>query len=126
MTSIFKPAIYLMNKFKFSKKFAIIFIVFLIPLCTLMTMQIRSSQNLYDIKVSQSEGIHTNILLRTMIQHMQEHRGKSSTYLKGNKDFKKDLEIKDNELKKDIEALNQALTDNKDLANVNVDWSQIQ
>ena len=83
MTSIFKPAIYLMNKFKFSKKFAIIFIVFLIPLCTLMTMQIRSAQNLYDIKVSQSEGIHTNILLRTMIQHMQEHRGSNIDEIQG-------------------------------------------
>lgn len=126
MTNIFKPAIYLMNKFKFFKKFIIIFIVFLIPLCTLMTMQIRSTQNIYDIKLSQSEGIHTNILLRTMIQHMQEHRGMSSTYLNGNKDFKKDLELKGDELKKDIDALNQALTDNKDLANVKEDWSQIQ
>ena len=126
MTKMFKPAIYLMNKLKFSKKFTIIFIVFLIPLCTLMTMQIRSAQNIHDIKVSQSQGIHTNILLRTMIQHMQEHRGMASTYLNGNKDFKRDLELKDNELNKDIEALNRALTDNKNLENIKDDWSQIQ
>lgn len=126
MTSIFRPAIYLMNKFKFSKKFTIIFIVFLIPLCTLITMQIKSAKSIYEIKASQSEGINTNILLRIMIQHMQEHRGLASTYLNANKDFKKDLELKGSELEKDIEALNQALNDNKELANIKDDWNQIQ
>lgn len=126
MTNLFKPSIYLMNRFKFSKKFIIIFIVFLISLCTLMTMQIRSSMNIYNIKASQSEGIHTNILLRTMIQHMQEHRGMSSTYLNGNKDFKNNLELKGSEITNDIESLNEALNGNKDLENVDEDWRQIQ
>ena len=115
-----------MNRMKFYSKFILIFVVFLIPLSIFVTMQIKNAQEVYEIKSSQSEGIHTNIMLRSMTQHLQEHRGMSSSYLNGDESFKKDLEQKDADLNADIELLNKALSSNKDLANTSSDWEGIK
>lgn len=123
---IFKPAIAIMNRMKFYRKFILIFIVFLIPLSVFITMQIKDAQEVYKIKSSQSEGIHTNIMLRSMTQHIQEHRGMASAYLNGDESFKKDLEQKDTDLNKDIELLNKALNSNKELSNTSSDWEGIK
>jgi methyl-accepting chemotaxis protein len=126
MNRIFKPAFAIMDHRKFYSKFILIFIVFLIPLSVFITMQIKDAQVVYEIKSSQSEGIHINIMLRSMIQHMQEHRGMSSSYLNGDESFKKDLEQKDIDLNKDIELLNKALSSNKNLSNTSSDWEGIK
>ena len=101
---------------KFSRKFVLIFVLFLIPLSVYLTLQLRDSQETYSIKFNQSKGIEVNILLRTMIQHTQEHRGMSSAYLNGNKDFKSDLDQKGEELTQDISRLNSELNKNEDLS----------
>ena len=126
MYIIFKPAFAIMDRMKFYRKFVLIFLVFLIPLSVFITMQIKNAQETYEIKSSQSEGIHTNVMLRSMTQHMQEHRGMSSAYLNGDVSFKEDLKQKDSDLNKDIESLDIALNSNKDLINTLSDWEVIK
>ncbi|MDF2656611.1 MAG: putative methyl-accepting chemotaxis transducer protein [Bacillota bacterium] len=123
---IFKPAIAIMDRIKFYGKFILIFIIFLIPLSVFVTMQIKDAQETYKIKSSQSEGIHINIMLRSMTQHLQEHRGMASSFLNGDESFQKDLEQKDKELNQDIELLSKALSVNKDLSSTSSDWEDIK
>ena len=102
MKIIFAPAVKLMNKLKYSRKFALIFILFLIPLSILLTMQLLDAQKVYDVKTKQSKGIEASILLRTMIKHTQERRGMSSVYLNGNSDFKENIKTEHEKMFSDM------------------------
>ncbi len=126
MRLLFRPAVKIMDHMKFSRKFVLIFVLFLIPLSVYLTLQLRDSQETYSIKFNQSKGIEVNILLRTMIQHTQEHRGMSSAYLNGNKDFKSDLDQKGEELTQDISRLNSELNKNEDLFKITNEWETIK
>lgn len=126
MNSIFAPSIQLMNKIKYGRKFIFIFVLFLIPLGVFLTMQLLDAQKVYDIKTEQSKGIQTNILIRNMIKHMQERRGISSSYLNGDRDFKKDLQQKDIELKSDIDLIDKIIADNPFIIKEIADWESIK
>lgn len=123
---IFKPAIAVMDRMKFYGKFILIFVIFLIPLSVFITMQIKDAKNIYEIKSSQSEGIHINVMLRSMTQHLQEHRGMASSFLNGDESFQKDLDQKDAELNQDVELLGKALSENQDLSNTLSGWEEIK
>lgn len=126
MKIIFAPAVKLMNKLKYSRKFALIFILFLIPLSILLTMQLLDAQKVYDVKTKQSKGIEASILLRTMIKHTQERRGMSSVYLNGNSDFKENLQQKDVELETDIEQIDKIIADHSFIMEDTAEWEAIK
>lgn len=126
MNSIFAPSIKLMNKLKYSRKFAFIFVLFLIPLGVFLTMQLLDAQNVYNIKTKQSKGIETNILIRNMIKHTQERRGMSSAYLNGDNDYKKDLQQKDTELESDMQLIDKIIADNQFVIKDKADWESMK
>lgn len=126
MGIIFAPSIKLMNKLKYSRKFAFIFVLFLIPLSVLLVMQLSNAENVYDIKTKQSKGVETNILLTNMIKHTQERRGMSSAYLNGDSDFKKELQQKDLDLDNDIALIDKMIADNPFIIKEIADWDAMK
>lgn len=104
---IFKPAILLMNRLKYLKKFGLIFMLFLLPLTMIMvfyTIQLNDN-----IKTSKSQlvGLHYNVAVRSLIQHTQQHRGLVSVYLGGNISLKDQITQKQLDIKKDITSIDE-------------------
>lgn len=107
MIKIFKPSIKLMNKLKYSKKFTIIFLLFLIPISVLLTSTIWTiNSNITRIK-SQKNGVEYSKNIISLIKNLQQHRGLSSSYLSGNMDAKNTLSEKQKDIKVDLSNLDQ-------------------
>ncbi|WP_459479271.1 methyl-accepting chemotaxis protein [Clostridium saccharoperbutylacetonicum] len=105
MVNIFKPAIILMNKLKFLKKFGLIFIISLLPMSLMLVNLVIQINQKIEINDNQMMGLTYNSAIRTLIQHTQQHRGLSSTYLAGNTSVKDQISKKQEEIQKDIENI---------------------
>lgn len=105
MVNIFKPAIIVMNKLKFLKKFGLIFIISLLPMSLMLVNLVIQINQKIEINDNQMMGLTYNSAIRTLIQHTQQHRGLSSTYLAGNTSVKDQISKKQEEIQKDIENI---------------------
>ncbi|KMT21013.1 methyl-accepting chemotaxis protein [Clostridium cylindrosporum] len=103
--NIFQPAIFLMNRLKFLKKFGLIFILFLLPLSVLLSYLIIDLNSNIKMKENQIKGLQYNIAIRSLIQHTQQHRGLSSIYLQGKDKSKDNILEKQREIQRDIKAI---------------------
>ncbi len=92
MDYLLKPAEKFMNRLNFFKKFAIIFIIFLLPLLLSFTYLVVKLDREASIKTEQAKGIEYNAAVRVLVKGTQEHRGMSSSYLNGDTSFKARIE----------------------------------
>lgn len=126
MISIFKPAIKLMNSMRFVKKFRVIFFIFLLPLIISMMYMIFQLDKNVRGKEKQSIGFEYNIAVRSMIQHTQEHRGLTNTYLNGGTDFKDKILQKEKDIEKDISIIQELDNKNGDILKSTQEWDVIK
>lgn len=105
LKKIFKPVIHLMNQLNFFTKFSLIFIILLVPLVASLGILISKINQTIEVKEKQSKGIEYNIAVRSLIQHTQERRGLSSTYLNGGADAKDKILLKEKDIHKDINLI---------------------
>ncbi|HHY71713.1 MAG TPA: methyl-accepting chemotaxis protein [Bacillus bacterium] len=107
MKWMFAPGIYLINKFKYSGKFAILAFIVLVPLILLSYFLLMEINN--DIHDAQDavDGANYNNELKTFLQYMQQHRGMSSGYLNGDQTFKALIEEKQKQLTNEITKIDQ-------------------
>lgn len=126
MEFLFKPAIVLMNKLKFLKKFGLIFIISLLPMSLILINLVIQINNKIEVNNSQMIGLNYDSAVRLLVQHAQQHRGLSSTYLSGNTSVKDQILAKQEELQKDIE--NIAFLDSKygTLLKTSSKWNDIK
>lgn len=105
MEFLFKPAIILMNKLKFIKKFGLIFIISFLPMSLILVNLVIQIDNKIEINSNQMIGLNYDSAVRSLVQYAQQHRGLSSTYLSGNTSVKDQMLEKQGELQKDIDKI---------------------
>lgn len=105
MNKILNPAISLMNRMKYMQKFSLIFVLFLLPLSIVMGTLLFQTNNNIEYAVKQKAGLDYNIALRTLVQQIQQHRGLSSGYLGGKLEQKEKMVLKQEEIRKAIEII---------------------
>ncbi|WP_160691329.1 methyl-accepting chemotaxis protein [Clostridium sp. C2-6-12] len=126
MEFLFKPAILLMNRLKFLKKFGLIFIISLLPMSLILINLVIQINNKIEVNNNQMIGLNYNSAIRSLVQHAQQHRGLSSTYLSGNISVKDQILAKQGEIQKDIESVDSL--DNKygTLLKTSSKWNDIK
>ncbi len=87
MKNVLLPALSILNRLSFPKKFGLILLVFMVPLVGLSFVYISSiNQNITTLK-NEYAGVDYIKAIRLPLQHIQQHRGMTSAYLNGGKDF---------------------------------------
>ena len=105
MKNLFYPATLLMNKFRYSLKFGIIFSVVLVPLLILSFMQVTHIDSKITVLQNERQGLTYLQAVRLSIQHIQQHRGMTATYLNGGQGFLPRIEQKRTEIDKNLASL---------------------
>ena len=126
MMSFFKPAISLMNRLNYGKKFSLIFILFLIPMLISSSLLIVQFNNKVEISKRQIIGVEYNIAVRTLIQHIQQHRGLTSGYLGGKKELKDRIDQKQIEIQGYIEIIDKKDKKDGKLLRSSDKWEEIK
>lgn len=93
----FIPVIRILNLLHYVRKFILIGIILILPLAITLYLFVKELNS--DISFTQKGlyGLEYNIVLRGLMEHMQEHRGLSNAFLSGDADFK--TQMLDKELK---------------------------
>jgi len=102
---LFRPAIAALDRFSYSRKILILALVVVIPITTLGVQLVIALNE--DIHVAQTELDGARYLEPTLgfVQHLQQHRGATNTFLKGDPTFKAVMLDKQAALAADIEAI---------------------
>ncbi len=112
MKNLFRPATLLVDRFRYSLKFGIIFGVLLIPLLVLSSMLVTHIGKKITFLQNEQQGLVYLQTVRLPIQHVQQHRGMTTTYLNGSQDFLPRIRQKRSEIDKslaDLQATDKAL-----------------
>ena len=88
MNVILKPATALMDHVRYPVKFAIIFLIVLIPLVTLSLSLITSISEEVAFLEHERTGLAYIKSVRQPIEHIQQHRGMMAAYLNGATEFR--------------------------------------
>ena len=107
MKSLFRPATLIMDSFRYSAKFGLIFGVILIPLVVLNTMLVSSIDDTVDFLKNEQQGLAYLKVARLPIEHIQQHRGMTSAYLNGNKEFHDRILQKRGDVEKHLASLGE-------------------
>ena len=110
-SGFFSPSVALLNRFKFTSKFALIFALFVLPMTYFVYVLIVSeSKGIEHAKLERS-GTQYMVKIRPLFEHMAQARGMTNAYLNGKAELKQKILSKrslvDQELKKlmDIDRL---------------------
>lgn len=126
MKKIFKPVVAFMNRLKYPKKFGVIFLLFLLPIASLLYLEINKLNEAVNISSSQRNGLEYNVAVRTLLQQVQQHRGLSSVYLGGKSEIKDKISQKQVDVQAAIKKIDEL--DNKygkDL-NTTANWNSLK
>ncbi len=130
MESLFSPAITLMNRMKYTSKFALMGGVIVCLVFTLLLEVYVRLNN--DITFAKNELYGATVLkpMNKMTQLMQQHRGLSSGVLSGNESMKEKRRAKEEEVVKVLEetdaVLSEALKKSGRWADIKQNWQLIQ
>jgi methyl-accepting chemotaxis protein len=129
MQSIFRPAITLMNRLRYQRKFLLLATAVGAVMAVLL-FTVYSNLN-HDIEVAEQElaGLQMLKPMNRMTQFMQQHRGLSSGMLNGNEAMKEKRAGKEREvtaaLAATAEALSPGLRDSATWKSIHEDWQAI-
>jgi len=84
METLLKPATWLMDRFRYPVKFALIFVLVLLPLLLLSSLTISNINSTIGFLHSERQGLSYIQSVRQPIEFMQQHRGIMATVLAGN------------------------------------------
>lgn len=111
MNAILKPATVLMDHMRYPIKFAIIFLIVLIPLVILSLNLITSISEDVNFLKNERTGLAYIKAVRQPIEHVQQHRGMMAVYLNGTTEFRDRIMQKRNIVDKKLAELKEI--DNK-------------
>jgi methyl-accepting chemotaxis protein len=104
-STILTPGTAILNRLSFTGKFALIFILFLIPITYLS----YSSYIDHQVEINQVDkeeiGLKYIAAVRPLFEHMAQTRGMTNAYLNGNTSFKNKIENKRQTVKQELVAL---------------------
>lgn len=126
MNVFLHPVIALMNRLKYPKKFALIFLLFfsLIVASSLIIV----SQKQSDINNAKGEiiGLESIIKLQSIVQTVQQHRGLSAVFLGGNESVKDKMKEKQAEIEGNITSLDEYLKSNNAVSSHTQQWNTLK
>ena len=105
MKALFKPATKLMGSLRFSAKFALVSLLFILPIAFLSWMLVSELNSTIAFAEKERVGVAYNRALISMLQHVQHHRGLAGGLLNGDKSFAPRVEAKQAEIAKDLEEI---------------------
>ena len=88
MKALLAPGMALFGKIKYPAKFAIISLIYTVPLLIISGVIISSLSKEINFLEDEQKGIQYINSLRQLIQHIPQHRGMTNAYLNGKTDFK--------------------------------------
>lgn len=107
MQHFFAPAMYVMNRFTFPVKFALILGLVMLPLISVTVLYTKEKNNAIDSTVHELEGLAYFKAIRTVIEPLQIHRGLMALIFNGEQLMKPNAEQKRTEVDKAFQALQQ-------------------
>ncbi len=126
LQKFFRPATYVLERLSYSRKLILIALVIVVPLATL-TYQLVTALNT-DIAATQSEIAGAAYLRPTiaLVQHLQQHRGASATFLKGDASFREVMLQKQAAIAADIEAIDAMDAVHGERFGVGASWAELK
>lgn len=105
MSEFFSPAIWLMNRLRFSVKFILVFSLVLIPLILVVFVLVNHLYTELNVLENERKGLTYARVLHPPLEHIQQHRGMTNAYKNGAEHFKNRILEKRQEVDQDIEKL---------------------
>ena len=133
MEQLFKPATALMDRFRYSVKFGLIFTLVFIPLLVLSYLLISNINDEINFFENERSGLAYIKNVRPLIAEVQQHRGMTAAYLNGDRSF----EAKIMQKRKDADAafallssadqeLGSVLSTGSMVSNIKGQWDNIK
>ena len=129
MQALFRPAIHLMNRLRYQRKFMLLGAAVGIVMTVLLVTVYSSLQR--DITLAEQELAGLQILkpMNRMTQFMQQHRGLSSGVLNGNEAMREKRAAKEKEVSAALAAteatLSSSLRESAGWKSISQDWATI-
>ena len=105
MHAVLAPAIRLMERLRYPFKFGLIFLLIFLCLLTLSSIVIGELKNKINTWENERRGLAYINAVRLPIEHIQQHRGMTHSYLHGDQSFRDRIMQKRREVDKYLEAL---------------------
>ena len=130
MQTLFKPATALMDRLRYSGKFALMGVAILVVMVVLLLTVLQSLTHEIRTAEHELEGLHMLKDMNRMTQFIQQHRGLSSGLLNGNEAMKEPRAKKEKEVEEAYQAaekaLSPALRDSASWKAIAADWTAIR
>jgi len=105
MASLLAPSIAILNRLNFTWKFALIFVLYLIPVGYVVFISLTEHTNAIDQAELERNGVEYMTSLRPLFEHMAQTRGMTNAYLNGNTGLQKKIRAKRSAVDKELAAL---------------------
>lgn len=129
----FRPVIWFLNQLKFTAKFALIFVLFLMPVIYIAYTTINSHSENIVIAEKEKQGVDYLISLKPLYINMAQARGMTNAYLKGEKSLLEKIKNKHQhvndslkKLKEIDQQLNADFHTGNTVAQIAQQWQQLQ
>jgi diguanylate cyclase (GGDEF)-like protein/PAS domain S-box-containing protein len=130
MNKLFFPAIAMMNRLNYTRKFMVLGLIYLAAIIVLAYGLYTCLNQVSRTSQRQLEGIELIKPISGIVQFMQQHRGLSAGVLGGNTAMRSQLDVKEIETVKAFDAAERRLSDGwglgKDWAQLKADWIGLQ
>jgi len=124
--ALFRPIVALMQRLNFKRRIALIGAAFTVPLLFVayqLNAKLQADITFADQELKGNECLKP---LLPLIQHLQQHRDASSSYLSGDRSFKGTMEQKRAEIAEDIKAIDAVMERYGDEFKVKGTWEEIK
>ena len=133
MKTLFTPAIALMDRLRFQKKFMMIFAIIFLPLVALSWVTVSSFSEKVQTLKHERQGLLFIQTIRPLLEHMPQHRGMTNAYLEGETSFKSKIMSKRNDVDQALASLSNInnklsgyLNTNNLVNNIQTQWNTLK
>ncbi|MDP1970276.1 MAG: hypothetical protein Q8K42_04970, partial [Methylobacter sp.] len=130
MNKLFFPAIALMNRLDYTRKFMVLGLVYLIAITVVMYSLYASLNQVARTSQRQLEGLELIKPISSAVQFMQQHRGLSTGVLGGNVAMRNQCDTKGIETAAAFDSIEQRLSVDlvlsEDWVRLKADWNSLQ
>ncbi|MFZ2403600.1 MAG: hypothetical protein WAW41_00575, partial [Methylobacter sp.] len=130
MNKLFSPAIALMNRLNYTRKFMVLGLIYLVAITVVMYSLYANLNQVARTSQRQLEGIELIKPISRTVQFMQQHRGLSIGVLGGNEAMRSQRDAKGIEAAAAFNAMEKKLPSglvlSEDWARIKTDWNSLQ
>ena len=105
MASLLSPSIAILNRLNFTWKFALIFVLYLIPVGYVIFISLTEHTKAIDQAELERNGVEYMTSLRPLFEHMAQTRGMTNAYLNGKTELQQKITAKRSAVDKELAAL---------------------